>query len=174
MPRRVIFQLLGVPFTADNRSWQFAPSKFVIGVAAALITAPAASLLLNVAVGLVYGLLLNAVLGLHIVGHILSSKLVAPPMTEARITPTLIETRYAADPPGIPARVHLVRSLGGPLMNFALGGVSLLAYRSTGGHGLLFFAVANLVIGLIVLLPFQSVDGGVIWRELPRLMRSPR
>jgi hypothetical protein len=167
-----LFTLMGIPFTVDRRSWQFVPPKFIIGVVVPFIALPDLSLLDRMMTGFLFGGLLILVLALHILGHILSSKLVAPPMTEARITPTLIETRYHDDPRDVPSKVHLARSLGGPIINFVLGGISLIILDDIQNPALAFFAWANLVIGLIVLLPFPSVDGGVIWREVFRLMRG--
>jgi Zn-dependent protease len=89
-------------------------------------------------------------------------------MSEAYITPILIETRYNNDPADLPDRIHLVRSLGGPIMNLILGLLSLIILGSAHNPALAFFAGANLLIAAIVLLPFPSVDGGVIWRELFR------
>jgi Zn-dependent protease len=163
---------MGIPFTADGRSWQFVPPKFIIGVVVALMTLPDLSLLDRIMTGFLFGGLLILVLALHILGHMLSSKLVAPPMTEARITPTLIETRYHEDHGDVPSKVHLARSLGGPIMNFVVGSISLIILDSIQNTALAFFAWANLLIGVIVLLPFPPVDGGVIWREVLKVTRD--
>lgn len=163
-----IITIAGIPFTADEQSWQFVPPKLIIGIVVALITLPDLALLERVLTGLFFGGLLLLVLFVHILGHILSSRLVAPPMTEARITPILIETLYHDDPEDVTSRVHLVRSLGGPIMNFALGGISLSILNNTYYPALTFFAGANLVIGVLVLLPFPLMDGEVIWREIFR------
>ena len=171
-PYQPIITFAGIPFTADEQSWQFVPPKLIIGIIVAFITLPDIPLLNRVLTGLFLGGLLILVLALHIVGHILSSKLVAPPMTEARITPALIETRYHDDPADVTSQVHMVRSLGGPIMNFALGGCSLIILNSTYNPVLAFFAWANLAIGVIVMLPLPSVDGGVIWRELLKLIKG--
>lgn len=167
-----LFSFLGVPFTANEQSWRFLPPKLFIGIVVAFITLPDLPLLERILTGLLFGGLLLLVLMLHILGHILSSKLVAPPMSEARITPRLIETLYHNDSEYVTSRVHLTRSLGGPIMNFALGGISLIIPNTLHNPALAFFAWANLVIGVIVLLPFPSVDGGVIWREVLNLMRG--
>lgn len=167
-----LFSFLGVPFTANEQSWRFLPPKLFIGMVVAFITLPDLPLLERILTGLLFSGLLLLVLMLHILGHILSSKLVAPPMTEARITPILIETLYNDDPEDVTSRVHLVRSLGGPVMNFVLGGISLIILDNVHNPALAFFAGANLVIGVIVLLPFPSVDGGVIWREMLTLIRD--
>lgn len=167
-----IITIAGIPFTADGQSWQFVPSKLIIGIVVAFIALPDLSLLERVLTGLFFGGPLIQVLALYILGHVLSSKLVAPPMTEARITPVLIETRYHDDPEYVAAQVHLVRSLCDPIMNFALGGTSLIILNNHYSPALAFFAWANLVIGAIVLLPFPSVDGGIIWRELFKVIRG--
>lgn len=159
-----IITIAGIPFTADEQSWQFVPPKLFIGIVVAFLTLPDLPLLERILTGLFFGGLL--ILVLHILGHVFSSKLVAPPMTEARITPVLIETLYHDDPEDVTSQAHLVRSLGGPIMNFALGGISFVILNHNHNTALAFFAWANLVIGIIVLLPFPSVDGGVIWREV--------
>ena len=68
--------------------------------------------------------------------------------------------------------MHLVRSLGGPIMNFVPCGISLIILNNNHNPALAFFAWANLAIAVIVLLPFPSVDGGVIWREVFKLIRG--
>lgn len=167
-----IITIAGIPFTADEQSWQFVPPKLFIGIVVAFLTLPDLPLLERILTGLFFGGLLLLVLALHILGHIFSSKLVAPPMSEARITPRLIETLYHNDSEYVTSRVHLTRSLGGPIMNFALGGISLIIPNTLHNPALAFFAWANLVIGVIVLLPFPSVDGGVIWREMLKLIKG--
>lgn len=168
----VLFTFMGIPFTASGQSWQFVPPKLVIGVIVATVTLPEPPLFERFLTGILFGGLLILVMALHILGHVFSSQLVAPPMTEARITPLLIETLYHDDPEGVTSQVHLVRSLGGPVMNFVLGGTSLIILGLTCSPALAFFAGANLVIGAIVLLPFSVVDGGVIWREIFKLIRG--
>jgi hypothetical protein len=168
---RPLLTFLGVPWTYDDRSWQFVVPKLVIGIVVAFFFRRDESLLHYVVMGLIYGVLLNLSAALHIVGHIASSKLVAPPMTEARITPRLIQTRYDADPEQVAPRVHLLRSIGGPLMNVLLGGLGLLLWQVTGHPVALFFMLFNWILTVILLLPFATVDGEVIWRELPKLRR---
>jgi Zn-dependent protease len=67
--------------------------------------------------------------------------------------------------------VHLLRSIGGPLMNVLLGGLGLLLWQVTGHPVALFFMLFNWILTVILLLPFATVDGEVIWRELPKLRR---
>src|SRR5262245_30815162 len=105
--RQVLFSLVGIPVTVSVHSLQFAPPKLVIGMVIALLTRAHEPIMTWFLWGLIYGSLLLSVLLLHILGHILSSKLVAPPMTEARVTPVLIQTLYQNDTSDIPVRTHL-------------------------------------------------------------------
>jgi hypothetical protein len=168
---RVLITVLNVPFTVNAQSWQFIPPKLVIGVIVALIAKTGSPLLERAGWGLVYGLLLLTLLCLHIVGHILASKLTSPPMSEAHITPVLIQTLYPDDP-GTPGSTHLIRSIGGPVMTLTLGLLSLLAWTQFRNHLLLYFALANFAIAFVVLLPLPTVDGEVIWREVGVWLRS--
>lgn len=169
--RRVLFTLLDVPFTADDKSWQFVPPKLVIGVVVALLTLPDIAITERVLIGLGYGLLLLLTLFLHIIGHILSSRMIHAPVREAFIAPTLIQVHHH-DATDASVRIHLVRALGGPVMNLCLGVLSLLIWNITGAPVALAFAVSNFAIGLLVLLPLPTVDGEVIWREVGRWRRT--
>jgi Zn-dependent protease len=169
--RVVLFTLLEVPFTVNAKSWQFVPPKLVIGVVIALITLPNFPIAERILIGLGYGLLILLTLSLHIIGHILSSRMIDAPVREARITPILIEVHHH-DTTEVSTRVHLIRALGGPVMNLGLGVLSLLIWNLTNAHLALAFAVSNFAIGLFVLLPVPTVDGEVIWREVGRWLRS--
>ncbi len=144
----------------------------MIGVVVAALTLTEEALIARSLWGVVYGILLLVVLLLHIIGHIFISKRVLPAMTEARITPILIQTLYANDTDAVPGHVHLIRSLGGPAMTLSLGIGTLLLWHLIGGHPILFFALANFAILGIVLLPLPTVDGEVIWREVGQLLRG--
>lgn len=170
-PRSILFTLASIPFTVTAHSWQFVPPKLVIGTLVALVALPDESFVMRLVWGMIFGLLLLSVLVLHILGHIFSSKLVSPPMTEAHITPVLIQTLYQNDPIDTPGTTHLIRSMGGPLTDLVLGIAVLVAWNHSRDHAPLFFSGANFVIAFIVLLPFPSVDGEVIWRELRYLVK---
>ncbi len=70
--------------------------------------------------------------------------------------------------PGRAVCFPLGRALGGPLFSIAAGAIALGVWAGVEGTLLLFFALVNLLVGFGVLLPFPSVDGEVIWRELRR------
>lgn len=164
---RVLFRLMGIPWTYDSKSWQFIVPKFVIGLVVAFIFLREQTLMQRFGYGVLYGVLLNLILALHIVGHTISSKWVGAPMAENFITPKLIITTYHDDG-NVSRRIHLGRAVGGPIMNISLGLITLVLWRIIGGHVLLYIALANLIFAAIVLLPFSGADGDVIWRELRR------
>lgn len=164
----VLFRLFGVPWTVTRQSWQFIPPKIVIGIIVAFFTLPELSLISRLLIGLGYGLLLILLLIWHIIGHTLGGKLVNAPMDENHITPLLIETRYYEDPASVSKRIHLVRTLAGPIANSLLAIVSAWAWLYWGGHWLVYFTLANLVLVIVIILPFPTLDGAVIWRELHR------
>jgi Zn-dependent protease len=146
----------------------------VIGLLIALIATPAPSLTANIVNGLVYGFLLVLVEALHLIGHILTSRAVQPPLTEIRVRSILRVTPEYRDESHTPPYVHLVRAWGGPLLNTLIGTGSLLLWLNVGGNFLLFFAVANKLFFAMNLLPFAPLDGAVIWRETPRVFRPSR
>lgn len=164
-----LFRVLAVPLRLESNSWQFFPPKFVIGLIVAFLALQSQSIEMRIVWGLVYGAILVLTLFCHIIGHIIASKLVRPAMSHLLMTPTLIETRYDNDPTDLSPQVHLIRSLGGPAMTFFLALIGLLLYGFFSDHALLFFTMANFVLLIVVLLPFPSVDGEVIWRELKRI-----
>jgi hypothetical protein len=169
--RRTRFTFLGVPWTVDADSWKFVPPKLIIGLVAAFIAWPDAAIGIRLIMGLYYGLLLLVTLFLHIVGHILSSRWIKAPVREAHVTPILIHVLHH-DTAEVSPRAHLIRALGGPLMNIALAWLSLVVWSLGGGHLLLAFANTNFAIAVLTLLPFPGVDGEVIWREIGHLRRK--
>jgi hypothetical protein len=100
--------------------------------------------------------------------HTLSSKWVGALMTANLIEDTQITTYYADDPPLLPRRVHLGRTLGGPLMNVIIATFAFMAWQLNGGHILLFTATINFFLASMLLLPFKGIDGEIFWRELRR------
>lgn len=107
---------------------------------------------------------------IHAFGHILSGKLVHSAMDELLITATRDVNLYHGDQNKVHGYVHLVRSLGGPLINILVGVVCILIAPSispgfwTGVNNSM--VSTNLFFGLGSFLPVPSVDGQVIWREI--------
>jgi Zn-dependent protease len=166
---KVLFQIFGVPLRVNANSWQFFLPKFVIGLIVSFLALQAESIEMRIVWGLIYGLLLIFSLFLHIIGHIIASKRVQPAMSHLLMTPILIETHYENDPADLAPRVHLIRSFGGPIMTFALAILGLLLYWQFPHHAILYFAGANFVLLLYIMMPIRAVDGEIIWRELGKL-----
>ncbi len=166
-PRRRLFTLFGVPWTATPSAWQSLVFLTVVGLIIALIFLPGWSLGSRLLFGVIYGLLIKTIYLVHDLGHVLGGKYVGAPMDEALITGTRHINIYRG-PQDYPSRVHLSRALGGPLLNIMVGIVGLTIWGIVGGHVLLFFGLGNLLFGLGSFVPVPSVDGEVIWRELRR------
>lgn len=169
---RTLFTVLSVSWTANKSSIQFVVPKLVICLLIAFVFYRDETFINTLFIGLIYSILLISSLLLHILGHIISSKFVAPAMTECRIKPQLIETRYDNDSELIAPSVHIIRSIGGPLMNLFLGFLSLIMWFLTHYDLALFVALANFIFMTFVLLPLPTVDGEVIWREVFKLVRE--
>ncbi len=112
---------------------------------------------------------------LHAFGHIVSGKIAKSPMDELLIASTRDVNLYHGDQSLVPGRVHLVRSLGGPIFNLLVAGVCY-AFMPIIAQGFWFAFISsmistNLFFGLGGLLPIPSVDGEVIWREILRPIR---
>jgi len=109
---------------------------------------------------------------LHAFGHIASGKMVNSAMDDLLITATRDVNLYHGDQGLIPGRIHLVRSLGGPIFNLIVAGL-LSAFAGSLAPGFWSGLVASLIstnrfFGFGGFLPLPSVDGEVIWRELLR------
>ena len=113
---------------------------------------------------------------LHALGHIISGKMVHSAMDELLITATRDVNLYHGDQKLIPSHVHLIRSLGGPVFNLIVAGLSsMLAVGVAAGFWSRLstsLISTNLFFGFGGFLPLPSVDGEVIWRELLRSIRA--
>lgn len=113
---------------------------------------------------------------IHALGHILSGKLVNSAMDELLITATRDVNVYHGDQSQIPGHVHLIRSLGGPILNILVGVFCIFIAQWippgfwTGVNDSMIST--NLFFGLGGLLPVPSVDGQVIWREVINFMKN--
>jgi hypothetical protein len=109
----------------------------------------------------------------HAFGHIVSGKLVGSAMNALLITATRDVNLYDGDQSVISGRVHLGRSLGGPLGNLLAAGILLgfapLLAPGFGADLVASLISVNMLFGLGGFLPLPSVDGAVIWHELRRM-----
>lgn len=113
---------------------------------------------------------------IHAFGHILSGKMVNSAMDELLITTTRDVNVYHGDQSKIPGYVHLVRSLGGPVINIIIGVLCIFAAQWIPPgfwKGVNTSMIStNFFFGFGGLLPVPSVDGEVIWREIINWMKK--
>lgn len=163
---RKLFTVMGVDWIITARSWLNLPLMAILGIVLAFIFAPVETLLSQILVGLGYGLLIIVGVYVHDFGHIISSRMVNAPMKSLLLTATVNLILYE-DNEELPSRVHVGRSLGGPVFNLIVGliviGIHLFVVQN---HFLAFLGGVNLAIAVITILPIPSVDGSVILREL--------
>jgi len=167
MQGRTLFTILGVPWKLTPTSIRFAPSRLATGVILAFILLRAESLEGRLFYGLVFGLVLLASQFLHIIGHILGGKIAGHPMSASLIIAYQFTTYYEDEQP-LTRRVHLIRTIGGPLANFILAAAAFLAWQRFAGYILLYTAIINSFLALLLFLPFKGIDGEIFWREIRR------
>ena len=106
----------------------------------------------------------------HALGHILGGKLVRSPMDELLLTATRGVNIYSGNQNDIPSFVHLVRAIGGPVLNLIAASVvlGLQTFVRFGFSADLLAAISStsLFMGVGGFAPLPSVDGQVIWREV--------
>src|SRR5205823_2276868 len=123
------------------------------------------SLIGRISDALLFALAVEITIVLHAFGHILSGKCVRSAMDELLMTSTRDVTLYYGDQGMYPPRIHIIRSLGGPVFNLILAGVFnlMLIFIPVGpGRALIEQLVAtNLFFGVGGLLPIPSIDGEV-------------
>ena len=164
--KRILFTWLGVPWVSTSATIPFMLVRLAAGLIVAWLLLPDESLVMCLVWGVVYGVLMILAQIIHTVGHIVSSRQVAPPMREARFSLIGIMTLYPRDDGTTPANVHLMRSVGGPAANILVGVVVFALWALVRWHPLSFFAVYNILLGAAALLPLPMIDGGIIWREV--------
>ncbi|MCH7801673.1 MAG: hypothetical protein IIC24_09065 [Chloroflexi bacterium] len=164
--KRKLFTLLGVDYLLTHRFWVNIPLMALAGIATALIFSPTDRLMLQVPVGIGFGLLIIVSSFCHGLGHIISSRMVNAPMKSLIMTATVNVTHFE-DNGEQSSRVHVSRSLGGPVLNLILGVLAIAIYLvALESYFLLFFGIVNLGFGGFTFLPIPSLDGSVILREL--------
>jgi Zn-dependent protease len=123
-----------------------------------------------------FALAIEITTAIHAFGHIVSGKLVNSAMDELLITALRDVNRYHGDQSQIKGTTHLVRALGGPVINLIVAGFCVYIARSipSGFWSNLNASLisVNLFFGLGGFLPIPSVDGQVIWREILKLIKK--
>jgi len=115
--------------------------------------------------GIIYAFLIGISILLHSIGHLIAGKLVKHPMKGNLLTATLPVNRY--DGIKYPSRVHLIRSMGGPLLNLFVGFILFIIDANIfKNHFISFMAYVNLLFFITAMMPIPTLDGGVLVREL--------
>lgn len=163
---RKLFTLFGVDYRVTRYAWLNPVLMAGIGIVVAYVWAPASLQSAPIVTGIIFGLLILLAIFCHGLGHVISSRMVQAPVSFVLITATVNVTHYD-DVDEQSSRVHVGRSLGGPLANLILGFLSGILYMTvTPSPFLLFFSVVCILMGLMTLLPIPSLDGAVIWHNL--------
>jgi Zn-dependent protease len=165
--RRVrLWSGLGIDWIATPTAW-IAPIWIVaFGLAVSFIASVGSGLGQRTVIGVVYGVLAAANIVVHQLGGALVGRLAGAPMRSVTFTATLAYNEYdeSRDYPG---RVHLMRGLGEPAANLALGVAMLVLYLvGLDSHFVLFLAILNLAFAVIAMTPLPTMHGGVVLKYL--------
>ena len=164
--RKKTFTLFKVDYYITKRTWLNLPLMLSIGIVFALLFSPENQLILKLLSGAAYGLLIILSFFSHGLGHIISSKIVDAPVSSIIMTATVNIIQFD-DTDEKPSRIHIGRSLGGPIINLLLGFLAIaITQLAPQNIFLIFFGWLNIALGVITLLPIPSLDGPVIIREL--------
>jgi hypothetical protein len=162
---RLLVTRFGIEWMATPTAWVSLLWMAAVGVVVGLSveSGPTAN---RVLIGLVYGALIGASIVWHQLGGAIAGTLVGAPMRTVTFTATLAYNGYD-ESREYPSRVHMIRSLGEPAANLALGLVMLALYW-TGHHAhvVVFLAVLNLAFAVIAMAPLPTMHGGVVLKHL--------
>lgn len=162
-------ELLGTPWWWISLLWMLG-AGLVLGWDVLLATTITAHLL-N---GIGFGLAIAGGVLCHQLGHLASGRAVGAPMDADLLTATLPVNLYRKDEGRhYPSRVHLGRTLGGPVGNLLVG-VAMLGLRYLGLNQpvVTAFAIINLLFAVVALVPLPTLDGGTVLRELSNWHRD--
>jgi Zn-dependent protease len=120
----------------------------------------------RIAVGTGYGALLWVTGVVHTLGHVAAARVAGTPMDAVVLTSTRDVDVYRGAKRSVPERVRVVRSMGGPLANAAVGAAALaVGVPMDGAAGWLrTFGVVNVCIAVWTLMPVPTMDGWIVWR----------
>lgn len=158
-PRRPLFETFGIPWEGTPLAWAAPLFYLPLGLAVALVDRRGKGRFGRASIYTALMVLTNYT---HSLGHVISSKASGAPMDAVLVTATRHINLYHGEQAAYPKRVHVVRSLGGPLANLVMG----LLMLPRPGWIARAFAWFNLLSGIGALAPVETVDGGVIWREM--------
>ncbi len=167
-PRWRLFSLLGAEWWATR--WAWAGPLFWIALGWVVVWSADAGRgsepLHRIAVGTGCGALLWLTGVVHTLGHMAAARVAGTPMDAVVLTSTRDVNVYRGAKRSVPERVRVVRSMGGPLANAAVGAAAMaVGVPMDGAVGWLrIFGVFNLCIAAWTLLPVPTMDGWIVWR----------
>lgn len=159
-----LFNLMGVEFKGTRWFWLAPLLYFPIAFVVVLLALPDESLGTQIITAVACAFLGYLWGFIHAVGHILSGHYVGAPMDANLFTIMREVNIYHGSQDHFPRRVHVGRSLGGPIANILVGIILLAIWGAVGGFVILFCAILNLFIGILSFFPIPTLDGEVIWR----------
>jgi len=121
--------------------------------------------------GVGYGVLLWVANTVHTLGHIAAGALAGARMDAVVLTSTRDVDVYRGAKRDVPERVRVLRSLGGPAANAAVG-VAALALAAMAPDApevagwLRAFGLFNAAIAVWTAMPVPTMDGWILWRAL--------
>lgn len=165
---RKLFSIMGTDYVMTSLGWLNIPMMIGAGILVAWFLAPVEGIQNIILSGIAYGLLMLIASFCHGLGHIISSKMAGAPMTKLIGTITVHTTYYDDnEEDNISSKAHMMRAIGGPVLNLVLGILMLVINASIfPSHFILFFGVINLVFFAITISPLPSLDGAVLLREM--------
>jgi Zn-dependent protease len=164
-PRRIV-RLLGVDWMASGTAL-LAPIWIVaVGIVVSLAAQVGDSTGAGLLIGLAFGALIAASMVVHQLGGLIAGRLVNAPLLEVVFTATLAYDVYR-ESEDYPASVHIVRGLGGPVVNLAVGLVMLAIFFAGLRSPFVFFlGVLNVVFFFAAMTPLPTMDGGSVLKHL--------
>ncbi len=152
--------IFGTPIIIDTSGLLFPLTAFIVGAVVS-----GGTHLTRLRRGLFTVIAYTMTMGTHVVGHVISSRQVEAPMSEARLALPRPQTLYHDD--NVSAKAHRGRAIGGPIANISVFGGSLLLRPLTQSGTLSreFLNSNTILHGLIgfgSLLPIPFFDGGSI------------
>ncbi len=163
---RKVLTLWGADVTVTPLAWVSVPFFILIGTGCAVAMSPHSDMAYYAESGVVFGLLLFFSNIIHTLGHVMAGRVVGAPNGGVRVTAMFHVNYHQCDPVVCTRWTHIGRSLGGPIANLLVGGITTALASVESWVWIGFLAKANVIVGAFLLLPIPKVDGWVIWGEL--------
>jgi hypothetical protein len=165
--------LWGVKVKATRYAWLSIPIWIGFGLLIAVLGSKGNSHSAIISTGILYGICLSVSNAIHSLGHIIAGRVAHSPMDVLLLTSTRDVTLYLTDQTSCPRSARILRSLGGPALNFLVGlaGLGLMMFFRVAW--LQTFAAVNLGVAIWTLCPVPTMDGWVVWRNLFKPRSSP-